>query len=191
MFVLPRIEISKGIIRQLNNTNGKVKLSSLVEPPEPLIIHVSSPAALSKNFLENIQKHNLCFQMTPFWATNIVSNKGLSVFYIIVCFFFLNRIINLNQHSQCKDKFTTNSVHFFQHQIKIWSFCKFISQEIKKKKKLINVALLSTEQDVKLFQICYIYFTNIIIWLNYSKLPWVECHHSCHSHTLQSHYKSR
>jgi len=59
-------------------SNGKVKLSSLVEPPEPLISYVSGNTALSKHFLGNIRKYNSSFQMTSFGATNIVSNTDFT-----------------------------------------------------------------------------------------------------------------
>ena len=39
-------------------SNGKVKLSQLVEPPEPLISYLSGNTALCKHFLENIRKFN-------------------------------------------------------------------------------------------------------------------------------------
>lgn len=71
-------------------SNGKVKLSPLVEPPE-LISYVSGNTALSKHFLENIRKYNSSFQMTSFGATNIVSNTGLSVFSFFI-YFYIKKI---------------------------------------------------------------------------------------------------
>lgn len=150
-------------------SNDKIKFLLLVELPEPLISYVSSTTVFSNNFLENIRKYNLSFQMTSFGASNFTNNTGFSVF----CLFFLIKkkifLQVLYYYLKCKDKFTIKSVHFFQHKIKNQCFCKGISHEMKKK----NIALLSTKQDVKLFQICNI---NIIIWLNYLKLPWIECH---------------
>lgn len=52
--------------------NGKVKLTPMVPPPEPLHSLISGVGSDSAHFLQNIQKYNNCFQMTSFGATNIV-----------------------------------------------------------------------------------------------------------------------
>lgn len=57
-------------------SSGKVILSSINEPPEPLQSLVSGTTPLSKHFLENIRKYNSCFQMTSFGATQISDNNG-------------------------------------------------------------------------------------------------------------------
>lgn len=129
-----------------------------------------APQRCRRIFLENIRKYNSSFQMTSFGITNIVSNTGLPVFFVNKKIKYLHGF-----YSKCKDKFAIKSVLFFQHQIKVQSFCEFISQDTKKK-KLINVAMSSTQQEVKSFQICDVHLAGIIIWLNYSKSPWMEYH---------------
>lgn len=53
-------------------SNGKVILSPLDDPPEPLLTYVTGITKESKYFLQHIRKYNSCFQMTSFGATNIV-----------------------------------------------------------------------------------------------------------------------
>ena len=57
-------------------SGGKVKLPALRPPPEPLESLMSGTTFRSKHFLENIRKHNSCFQMTSFGATNEVCESG-------------------------------------------------------------------------------------------------------------------
>ncbi len=47
---------------------GKIKLSQLIEPPEPLKTLLAGYTADSIHFLSNIRKYNSCFQMTSFGA---------------------------------------------------------------------------------------------------------------------------
>ena len=55
---------------------GKVQLSALQPPPEPLESLISGVTDRSKHFLRNIRRYNACFQMTSFGATNEVSKAG-------------------------------------------------------------------------------------------------------------------
>ena len=57
-------------------SNGRVKLSPLTLPPEPLESLMSGTTTKSKQFLENIRKYNSCFQMTSFGTTNEVCEPG-------------------------------------------------------------------------------------------------------------------
>ncbi|CAF3254328.1 unnamed protein product [Rotaria sp. Silwood2] len=57
-------------------SNGKVKLPSLRQPPEPLESLMSGTTTTSKHFLENIRKYNSCFQMTSFGVTSEVCEPG-------------------------------------------------------------------------------------------------------------------
>ncbi|GFV79797.1 uncharacterized protein TNCV_1726221 [Trichonephila clavipes] len=62
--------------------NGKVKLPELHSPPEPLSTFLSGVTRVSKHFLENIRKYNLCFQMTSFGATNILRENYMLTFRV-------------------------------------------------------------------------------------------------------------
>jgi hypothetical protein len=55
---------------------GKVSLTPLQPPPEPLALLMSGTTPRSKHFLEHIRKYNCCFQMTSFGATNEVCEPG-------------------------------------------------------------------------------------------------------------------
>ncbi|CAF1558848.1 unnamed protein product [Rotaria magnacalcarata] len=57
-------------------SNGKVKLSPLKPPPEPLESLMSGTTSESKHFLENIRQYNSCFQMTSFGASEKVFESG-------------------------------------------------------------------------------------------------------------------
>ena len=57
-------------------SSGKIRLSQLQLPPEPLESLMSGATSRSKHFLENIRKYNSCFQMTSFGATNEVCEPG-------------------------------------------------------------------------------------------------------------------
>lgn len=62
--------------------SGKVKLTPLVPPPEPLLSFVSGVGAASTHFLSNIQKYNNCFQMTSFGASKIVYDTFMPTFKV-------------------------------------------------------------------------------------------------------------
>ncbi|KAK0064693.1 hypothetical protein Bpfe_005782 [Biomphalaria pfeifferi] len=49
-------------------SNGKVKLSSLQPPPEPLKSLMSEKTTKARHFRQQIRKYNSCFQMTSFGA---------------------------------------------------------------------------------------------------------------------------
>lgn len=51
--------------------SGKVVLSPLPAPPEPLLSLLTGNSDDSKLFLGKIRKFNFCFQMTSFGATKI------------------------------------------------------------------------------------------------------------------------
>lgn len=68
--------------------NGKVKLSPLIPPPEPLRSLVSGYGAESKHFLKEIQNYNNCFQMTSFGATNVVRENFMPTFKVNNCFLY-------------------------------------------------------------------------------------------------------
>lgn len=72
--------------------NGKVKLSALNTPPEPLRSLINGTAPQSKHFLANIQKYNSCFQMTSFGATHIIRDNFMPTFKVISS----NGILNIN-----------------------------------------------------------------------------------------------
>ena len=57
---------------------GKVKLSLLELPPEPLESLMTGTTARSKYFLENIRKYNSCFQITLFSATKAVCDSNFT-----------------------------------------------------------------------------------------------------------------
>ena len=57
-------------------SNGKVKLTPLRPPPEPLEPLMSGTTSESKHFLENIRQYNSCFQMTSFGASEKVFESG-------------------------------------------------------------------------------------------------------------------
>ena len=59
-------------------SDGKVKLSLLELPSEPLESLMTGTTARSKHFLENITKYNSCFQMTSFGATKEVCDSGFT-----------------------------------------------------------------------------------------------------------------
>lgn len=63
--------------------NGKVKLTPLVPPPEPLRSLVSGAVADSSHFLTHIQKYNNCFQMTSLGATYVVRDNFMPTFKVI------------------------------------------------------------------------------------------------------------
>jgi hypothetical protein len=63
--------------------SGKIKLTPLRPPPEPLRSLVSGTEENSKHFLNQIQKYNNCFQMTSFGATNIVRENFMPTFKVI------------------------------------------------------------------------------------------------------------
>ena len=54
-------------------SNGKVVVSPLMKPPEPLLSYISKRTPTSKLFFQNIRKYNSCFQMTSIGSTNIVN----------------------------------------------------------------------------------------------------------------------
>lgn len=56
---------------------GKVKLTPLTPPPEPLKTLLSGETPESNNFLKNIQKYNGCFQMTSFGA-QVIDEHGFN-----------------------------------------------------------------------------------------------------------------
>jgi hypothetical protein len=62
--------------------SGKVKLTPLVPPPEPLHSLVSGNGTDSKHFLTHIQQYNNCFQMTSFGATNVIRNYFMPTFKV-------------------------------------------------------------------------------------------------------------
>lgn len=62
--------------------NGKVKLSTLVPPPEPLRSLISGNGPDSKHFLTNIQQYNSCFQMTSFGATKVIRDNFMPTFKV-------------------------------------------------------------------------------------------------------------
>ncbi|GBN72569.1 hypothetical protein AVEN_248566-1 [Araneus ventricosus] len=57
-------------------SNGKVKLPSLDQPPEPLYSLISGVALESTHFLQNIRKYNACFQLTSFGTTTVDREEG-------------------------------------------------------------------------------------------------------------------
>ncbi|GBN33874.1 hypothetical protein AVEN_52649-1 [Araneus ventricosus] len=57
-------------------SNGKVKRSSLDQPPEPLYSLISGVTLESAHFLQNNRKYNACFQMTSFGTTAVVREEG-------------------------------------------------------------------------------------------------------------------
>ncbi|CAJ0592791.1 unnamed protein product [Cylicocyclus nassatus] len=60
-------------------SSGKVDLPPLREPPEPLRSYMSGTSAVSRHFLQNIEKYTACFQMTSFGtavATPDVEEQG-------------------------------------------------------------------------------------------------------------------
>jgi hypothetical protein len=57
-------------------SGGKVNLTALQPPPEPLESLMSGTTPRSKHFLENIRKYNSCFQMTSFGATKEICEPG-------------------------------------------------------------------------------------------------------------------
>lgn len=56
---------------------GKVKLTPLTPPPEPLKTLLSGETPESNYFLNNIQKYNQCFQMTSFGA-QVINEHGFN-----------------------------------------------------------------------------------------------------------------
>ncbi|GBM23772.1 hypothetical protein AVEN_271133-1 [Araneus ventricosus] len=61
-------------------SNGKVKLPSLDQPPEPLYSLISGVNPESTHFLQNIRKYNACFQMTTFGTTAVVREAFCQLF---------------------------------------------------------------------------------------------------------------
>ncbi|XP_028967653.1 uncharacterized protein LOC114828293 [Galendromus occidentalis] len=61
---------------------GKVKLSELCPPPEPLATLISGSTNQSRHFLKNIRKYNSCFQMTSFGATEIIRDNYMPTFKV-------------------------------------------------------------------------------------------------------------
>jgi hypothetical protein len=57
-------------------SNGKVKLTPLFPPPDPLGRLMLGTTSMSKHFLENIRRYNSCFQMTSFGATREIREPG-------------------------------------------------------------------------------------------------------------------
>jgi hypothetical protein len=57
-------------------SGGKVKLTPLRPPPQPLESLMSGITPESKHFLDNIRKYNSCFQMTSFGASEEVFESG-------------------------------------------------------------------------------------------------------------------
>ena len=72
---------------------GKMRLTPLVPPPEPLGSLVSGNAPDSKHFLSNIQYYNNCFQMTSFGATHIVRDNFMPTVKVIAAHLFTNLFI--------------------------------------------------------------------------------------------------
>ena len=62
--------------------NGKVRLSELRSPVEPLASLMAGETAESKSFLKSIRRYNSCFQMTSFGATEIVRENYMPCFKI-------------------------------------------------------------------------------------------------------------
>lgn len=56
---------------------GKVKLTPLIPPTEPLKTLLSGETPESNHFLKNIQKYNACFQMTSFGA-QVIAQHGFN-----------------------------------------------------------------------------------------------------------------
>ncbi|GBL98316.1 hypothetical protein AVEN_174103-1 [Araneus ventricosus] len=63
-------------------SNGKVKLTPLRSPPDPLKTYMSGTSSGSKHFLKYIRKYNACFQMTSFGATTIVEEGFMPTFKV-------------------------------------------------------------------------------------------------------------
>ncbi|GBM79767.1 hypothetical protein AVEN_229694-1 [Araneus ventricosus] len=57
-------------------SNGRVKLPSLDQPPEPLYSLISGVTLESTHFLQNIRKYNACFKMSSFGTTAVVREEG-------------------------------------------------------------------------------------------------------------------
>ncbi len=55
--------------------NGKIQLTILPEPPQPLKNLLNDTSPDSKHFLQNIQRYNSSFQMTSF-GSNIITEGG-------------------------------------------------------------------------------------------------------------------
>lgn len=63
-------------------SNGKVALTALNEPLEPLRSYVSGTTDSSKHFLSNIRKYNSAFQMTSFGASKVINDGFMPTFKI-------------------------------------------------------------------------------------------------------------
>lgn len=61
---------------------GKVKLTPLSPPPEPLFSLVGGRTNQSKHFLKFIQSYNCCFQMTSFGVQHIVRDRFMPTFKV-------------------------------------------------------------------------------------------------------------
>ena len=57
-------------------SGGKVILSLLKEPLQPLKSLLQGNHSESKHYLQNIRKYNSCFQMTSFGADKVISEYG-------------------------------------------------------------------------------------------------------------------
>lgn len=55
---------------------GKVRLSPIEQPPEPILTLYSGDYQESRQFLKSIRRYNSCFQMTSFDVTGNISNDG-------------------------------------------------------------------------------------------------------------------
>jgi len=85
--------------------SGKVKLTPLVPPPEPLHSLVPGNEPDSKHFSTHIQQYNNCFQITSFGATKVIQENCMPTFNI---------------------KYIIEQVPYCQRRIVPTSFCKFI-----------------------------------------------------------------
>jgi hypothetical protein len=63
-------------------SGGKVKLSQLNEPPEPLRSLMTGNTPQSKHFLDNTRKYNSCFQMTSFGVNEVRKSGYMPTFKI-------------------------------------------------------------------------------------------------------------
>ncbi|GBO22845.1 hypothetical protein AVEN_215857-1 [Araneus ventricosus] len=65
--------------------NGKVRLTALETPPEPLLSYMSGTTSESNHFLKNIRRYNSCFQMTSFGASSIIGRSGFETTFKVQC----------------------------------------------------------------------------------------------------------
>ncbi|KAL4105332.1 hypothetical protein QTP88_020577 [Uroleucon formosanum] len=62
--------------------NGTVRIPNIHEPPEPMKTLLESSTNISKHFLENINKYNNAFHMTPFGAAETIVENYMPTFKI-------------------------------------------------------------------------------------------------------------